>query len=372
MEEKEHGGNIGALIRAVCFCLVFLVLFVFVSYVMRSDHYDRRSLTSFYAEPDNTIDMVYIGGSSCLAYWAPMQAWGEFGFTSYSYGVSSITPQTMKYCLIETQKNQNPQLYVIDLRPFEYGSELDGNGVAFMYREPNIRLVSDAFKYSKNRFDLIENCLPPQTGSLPFHFDISMYHTNLEALSDREHWQYAMFSKKTFRKGFRTAERFVQIERTDYSGLTEKMPLAEAQSRQFEELLDEVEKRELNVLFVVPPYAIEPEHQMKFNTMRDIVTERGHAYINWNDSFDKTGLDINVDYYDPDHVNVFGCEKYTSVFGAYLCEAYGLPDHRESPEYEEWRSEYSIWEEEFTETKAIVSGLIEEAAQEAEVQEVEH
>lgn len=346
-----------AAVRAVCFVLVFCVLFVWVSYLLRSDHYDRRSIASFYAEPKDSLDVVYIGGSSCLAYWAPMEAWHAFGFTSYDFGASSIPPQTVQYCVIEALKTQNPEVVVIDLRPFEYGSEKDENGEVFMYREPNIRLISDGFKYSWNRFKLIQNSVPRGTSTLPYHFDIAKYHTNVEALGDGSYWRYSTYRQGTFRKGFRTTERFKPIEREDYSTLAEKMPLAPTQQALLEELLDYVEKQQLQVLFVVPPYAMEKEHQMKFNTMREMIEARGHGYLNWNEHFEETGLDVDADYYDPSHVNVFGAEKYTLAFGEYLVANYGLQDKRGQEAYWSWDDDYVLWAEEFAATKAIIEEL---------------
>ena len=46
-------------------------------------------------------------------------------------------------------------------------------------------------------------------------------------------------------------------------------------------------------------------------------------------------LDLNTDFYNAGHVNFYGAQKFTKVFGDYLVENYNLADHRKDEHIKE-------------------------------------
>ena len=87
---------------AVCNIFLFGLLSIILSYVMRPVTNSRKNLCGFYAEKSNSLDMVYVGGSACYAYWEPLAAWNEYGFTSFNFATESIQPQCIKYAMQKT------------------------------------------------------------------------------------------------------------------------------------------------------------------------------------------------------------------------------------------------------------------------------
>ena len=93
-------------IAAIIGIIVSIIPF---SYLSRRRDDSRENVTGFYAEDNNTLDMVYIGGSAAYVYWQPLRAFNEYGFTSYDLATSTITPEAIKYYIVEAEKTQNPE-----------------------------------------------------------------------------------------------------------------------------------------------------------------------------------------------------------------------------------------------------------------------
>ena len=49
--------------KSVLFCLLFVVMLIPVTYMVRTGGVIKDIFTGFYAEPDDTIDVVMIGSS---------------------------------------------------------------------------------------------------------------------------------------------------------------------------------------------------------------------------------------------------------------------------------------------------------------------
>ena len=75
------------------------------------------------------------------------------------------------------------------------------------------------------------------------------------------------------------------------------------------------------------------------NTVADIVHEYGFDYINFELNYDQTGLDEATDFYNLDHLNVYGQKKFTEFFSEYLMENYDVaPRVLTEPQKKKWRT----------------------------------
>ena len=75
--------------RAVSIISILLIALSF--FVVTQNHVDHNTLRiqGFYQEEDNSIDVVMIGASDVFTGFSPGLAYGEYGFTSYSYAVDA-------------------------------------------------------------------------------------------------------------------------------------------------------------------------------------------------------------------------------------------------------------------------------------------
>lgn len=350
-------------LKAVSFFIIFLVLLVTVSYILRpySGSASRKNLCGFYAEEKDSLDVVFIGSSAVFAFWEPMEFWKKYGVTSYDFATGTMPPQVMKYCMKEIKKTQDPDVFVVDLRSFNAG------GIKFskkqsvnnMYLEVPLRNVTDNFKYSMNRFQMIADCVPDMYDKVPYYLDIMKYHTEWTRLKDKQSLLFAANESHDSLKGFKFVDKVKKVKYEDQSGIKSKADLSDEIEAILYDLLDYCKEEDLQVLFLVNSYCQEKEHKEMYNSIADVVGEYGYNFLNTNDYYKEMGLDHTTDYYDRSHVNIFGADKYTEFVGKYLMDHYTLEDKRGQEAYASWDEDYEVWSEGVKELKDSIRAKID-------------
>ena len=349
-------------IKAAVFLLIFFFLLFGISYILRpvitvEENNEKLNLLGYYAEPENTIDVLYFGSSDATVYWMPFEAYKQAGFTSYTYGKSMMRASMFEDLLNEALKYQKPQLAVISLRTI-----LDSSDTV---EETALRSVTDSLPYtSPNRWKMISrnrgkivltsNSVEnggtgePDTGLfslLPFYFDIWKYHDN---------WQYVWKDSFNFgrigeftsnTKGFllRTWRIPQTREAVDFSD-TATLPISESAETALRNMMKTAGEKGIDLLFVMSPYCESSEDRMRYNTAAALIRESGYKSVDFNEFYAEIGINDRTDYYDSRHLNTIGAAKYTDYFIQYLKENYDLPDHRGDERWSFWQEGIPDWE----------------------------
>lgn len=330
----------GIVVFVICFAGSFLGL----SYLLRPVTISRKNICGFYAEEDDSLDAVFIGGSDCYTSWQPLQAWNQHGFTSYNFAIDALQPQVIKFALEEIRRTQSPELFVIDLRPFQYGDLVsEQEGIINMERVAPFRNFSDNIKYSSNRWSVINAGAPKAEEKWTYYFDIAKYHSGLYALIDKENWMYIFNEKKLLSRGFECYDEANPISFLDTTAITDENKLSQEVDLLLIDLLEYCRRNDLRVLFLVYAYSNSELDQKKYNYMERIIGEYEFDFLNMNDYFGDIQLNVYEDFHDVDHVNLLGSDKITNFLGKYLVESYHLSDKRNVPAYEQWNIDYEKW-----------------------------
>lgn len=339
-----------AVLACLCFFIIFAVLFTSVSYIFRPNN-----LFAYYSEEEDTIDMVYIGASAAYTYWAPMEAWNDYGIASYVFASSSLPADAVKFMVKEALKTQSPELIVIDAR--EFISRED------QIPEVSLRYCTDKAKFSADRLKLIIDTYPViegESGLLDLVFDLSMYHSRWNEVTT---WNLSYLSDD-YPSPYRGCEIFTEyrsIELQELSDVTGSTALNSDAESLLYDLIDYLNTLEgIDILFVISPFR-EEEYVMEYdNYLEEIVVSAGFDFINFNKLYDEIGLDGSTDFGDGAHVNIFGMEKYTAYFAGYINTTYDLPDRRQDKNYASWNDDYYSWrtyfESAMEDTLAFVQG----------------
>ena len=91
-----------------------------------------------------------------------------------------------------------------------------------------------------------------------------------------------------------------------------------------------------NVLFVRFPHRTVLSDPSVLSQLADIVREYGYGFLNCDEQMDSIGLELDGDFCDNEHMNVFGMEKFTAWFGQYLSEQYDLTAAHSDKVTAEW------------------------------------
>lgn len=328
----------------VIFFSIFAVLFTLTTYLLRpEDDGAKEAVAGFYAEKKNTLDTVFFGGSACYRFVSSPLLFKNYGITSYVFGTAAQPFDTTPALITESEKSQNPSLYVVEIR------NLISDDMNIKNKDVNpitvthyMRLVTDNLLFSYNRFKLITDVVT-DTDKTSWYFDIIKNHTNWKTLT-RESLNLMLYNKESPVKGARTVPVLQPLEEWDPTSYTgEKTALQKKSENILRNVLDFCKKQKLNVLFVSTPYL---ENQLSIseeNYVADIIKKYGYKYLNCNYYYKDMGIDFSTDFYNDRHVNTLGAVKVTNFLSKYITENFTISSKHTSSTTAEWNKAYETW-----------------------------
>ena len=311
-----------------------------------ADH-NRVRVKGFYLEDAGSLDVVYLGASEVYSDIAPGYAYARDGITGYLYATQANTILNYKSQLKNVLSRQQSSLIVIELNGALYDDEE-------ITKEANLRNYADHAPLDLTKLEWVaENVSENQ---LEYLFPYIKYHgtwNDPENETGAEE-KYRKTISQVSRRGYSYLKGVLNWSFTFTSPIpsmneklpdsaNKKQPLAETAEKGLRELLEYCRSEGLdNVVFARFPHIVTERTYDRFernNTVADIVAEYGYDYLNFEKDFAVTGLDEAADFYNPDHLNIYGQQKFTAFLTDYLKEHYGLTSHALSVDQkEEWET----------------------------------
>lgn len=297
--------------------IAMVVLYFFFADLLKFNNSNSEMhVRNFYREPENSIDVGLIGASEMYADYSAPLAYQKYGFTSYNLCLAGTTGGVYQSMISEMLSRQAPQLLVIEVNGFLYREDE-------LQDEAKLRQWIDNMKKNVRWADVIENRVEPGD-RINYYFDLLKYHSNWENPKDLLTRQcdidrnYSSEVSLCKSMGIRTQ---TNNEVTTGENKNKLTPLGESYLR---ETIDYCREQGLtNVLFIRAP------HNKKLNKktnqkLEDIITKSGYDYVNFEYISEDIGIDIKQDYFNKEHLNAFGCEKFTDYLGGYITENYDI------------------------------------------------
>lgn len=337
-------------LRAVIFFIIAALLFLYLNQVFNIAASDdsKQIFKAFYAEGEDTLDVVYLGTSAANRYFIGPKAYHDEGIAAFTLATMGLPLLFVPNLIDEVEKTQDPDLYIIELR----GILKDRDDVT----DAHIRRVTDSMKISSNKYDTIELALDYvegadgelsniDTGSLDYYVPIVKYHSRL-VQGDLTIADFLPLDRWNLTKGYVLSPNTVTVKeqgRPVYSA--DKAALAPEMEDVFLEVLAYCDTLDKDVLFVLSPYVMKDGQAEMFNTAKEMAEQRGYPVLDFNQKeiTDAMGLDWKRDFYNSKHVNYIGAEKYTAYLTDYLMENYELPDRRGDKTYASWDEAYETY-----------------------------
>ncbi len=310
-------------------CLIIAsVLFISLCQEYVFYHLDNNSvrIDGFYNEEKNSIDVVLFGTSEVYAGYSAGLAYDKYGFTSYPYVIDGNHASLIKSQYKEIQRTQNPKLVAIEVNQFLYADD------KLLTDDVNLRRYVDNMPMSKNRIETVLNLEYDNKISCMFPF--IKYHGNWQDLSGmyrRIENKLYFKNKATLLKGMATFTGYFANDGNMVDILNDKTekPLADLTEKYLVDFLEYCKSNEIdNVVFVRFPHRVkEGESYDTFaraNTLSRIVKSYGFEYYNFDENIKDMGLDVQKDYYDDDHLNIYGQQKMTTFLGKFFVDKYDI------------------------------------------------
>ena len=330
-------------IQITTFLVIFVFLFIAISYMVRTNGDVKDRFSGFYAEKDNTLDIVIIGSSPVFPYYVTPKLWGETGIAMYPLSSNVQRPVAMKYLVQEAEKSQSPELYIFEMRMFTMNDTGLKENMAYT------RGVTDNMRYSYLRYKTIQAMVPEdyEEGRISFYLDIIKYHTNWKMLTMPSEWANMTYHKASPMKGYFMKDEVGPLSMPDCGGAEGVIRMSAEQETYLKDLLDFLRAEGKDALFLVSPYGETLEEQQIYNYMEEIVSSYGYPFLNLNNYYEEIGIVFEEDFADyGSHTNAVGADKCTDFLREYLQEHYDFKDKRGDAVYASWDESYMLWQQE--------------------------
>ncbi len=284
-------------------------------YVLRNVDHNSLRVEGFYQETPGSLDAVFIGASDMYTSFIPGRAYEKYGFTSYLLASESITSDGVLTAVKEVVRTQNPQLVVVEANAFLYSDTKNDQNQAYIHK------FFDNLPFSLNKLDYIQKNVPVDD-RWEYIFPLIKYHGLWTEYPERF---YMMASDLTldmrgynYLKGFRTT---AQVFKSKTPSLNEQiytehdtLPLDPKLETQLRELMDYAKQNDVNLVFVRAPHYVTKstyDRVKRSNQIAHIVNEEGFSYYTFESDARDIGIDDQHDFYNEEHMNVYGALKFT-------------------------------------------------------------
>jgi len=288
-----------------------------------------RQAQCFYEQPENSIDVAFMGSSHIHCNINPYILYKDYGIASYDFSAAEQPLWITYYYIIELLKYQSPKVIVLDMyAPARFTDD-------YQYRWLNDNLAG--LKFSMNKIDLL-NVAAEDERKLDYLPAFTFYHTRYKEVGRADF--SALFESsesKRHYKGYTPYENVAPQEEPELDGV-EISPLTEKSEEYLMKIIDLTRENGIELYLLATPYPVRKEEQAVYNYISKLAKENEIVFNNTNYLYEEIGIDFNTDFSDHSHLNVAGSEKFTGYLGGVLDLIYNLPDRRGQKGYESWEN----------------------------------
>lgn len=323
--------------RAVLFCALAAALLFY----LQGMFWNRTGVSMpLYAEPEGTIDVLYLGSSKANAAVSPTQMYAAHGFTGYVMYSWSQPMWTSYYYMRSAMRRQSPAVVV-----------LEGNDLLYARRDEaytaGINSVNDEngllIPMGWDRLCLALAMGRAQTDHPGFFSTLSLgrYHANWKTLT-AEDWLWPLWRPQvSASKGFGPLYITEAFAPPRAQAAAPNSDLYPACLEYLQKSIDYArQKGAAPVLVFYPDMRYTADDLARVAYLKQLCAEQDVPVLDLTDPavFAAAGLDAASDMGDYSHLNYRGAAKLTAWLGDWLAETCPLPDHRADAAYAPWQA----------------------------------
>lgn len=334
------------LFRFLCFVLVLSLTLGGICVIMSTNNSkDTLHIKGFFKEPDNTIDVLLIGASELYSGFCSTRAWSEYGYTSYALSYAGMPAQIYKQALMRALKTQKPKMIAFEVNGFLHGDKYDKNPGKIHAWFDNAGIDSDGEKFIKEKI--------PEDKQTEYFFPFYKYHSNWKkpdiTLRNALGRLFLAIEPYSYCKAFATTN----TTKKDNKIKNRKAVLEKRQKDELKELLDFCKDSGFKqVLFFRSPHCIKTTNFKVIEEVQQMVESYGYSFENFENSYDEIKLNTKTDFYNYEHMNVYGMEKFTKFLGEYIKNNYDVKTEHSKETVDMWNKCAVINEENIKRCKA--------------------
>ena len=288
------------------------------------------ALIAEYYQETTGHDVVFIGDCEVYENFSPDVLWREYGVTSYIRGSAQQLIWQSYYLLEETLRYETPKVVVFNVLSMKYGEPQN---------EAYNRMTLDGMRLSPSKLGSVRASMTEEEDLLSYLFPLLRYHSRWNELSteDLTYW---------FRRDIVSDSGYLMnVGVKPAVNVPTGAPLADYRFSQvcwdyLEGMAALCEEHGVRFVLIKAPSLYPYWYDQWEEQIEEYAEENGLPYLNFLELIEETGLDFDVDTYDSGlHLNLYGAEKLSRWFGAWLTENSPVEDRRGQAEYD------AVWSE---------------------------
>lgn len=322
-----------ALGTAVLWCAVFLAAVWFLNALFMpkylTDVPEGALIAEYYREPTGH-DVVFVGDCEVYENFSPDVLWREYGIPSCIRGSAQQLIWQSYYLMEETLRMETPRVMVFNVLAMQYGEPQS---------EAYNRLNLDGMRLSREKMAAVYASMTEGESVLSYLLPLVRYHERWKELKPEDFT--ALFSRPLISdSGY-----LMNVQVRPAKEIPAPRPLADYSFspvcwEYLERMADLCEAHGVRLVLVKAPSLYPAWYDEWEAQIKDFAVRRGVPYINFLEKNSETGVDYAADTYDGGlHLNLYGAEKLSHWFGAWLTENMPVEDRRGTEPYD------SVWNE---------------------------
>lgn len=351
--------RIHKLMRAICFCLLFVILFVFLSgaFIPRTgtteDGMESRISKAYRGEPRDSIDTVFIGNSDIYRAISPVDLFHQTGITSAIAGRPNKQLSEVPGDIRDILRYQNPKTIVLE-------TDCMFSGTNPGFKKGISPLAAEAAKVDvagqapskatdapqQNIFDkckaLLQEGDSAFLAALNYKFPLVKYHDNWKHLKlttflqprGKYHFSNKGMAYANTVKAYPFGNEYMQL-----SGGKHAM-LSEEKLDQFQKIYDLCDRNGIRLVLLTVPSA-NTWNKGKSDTVKQLAKKYDLTYYDYNRQL-PTGFDWATDSKDGgNHLNYAGASAVTKDLAKKLTDDLTMnPTSLTKKQKQQWKKDY--------------------------------
>ena len=301
------------IVLSIIFCTGLVVLLMVSSWFFRpkrnTEAYGMEDMRAngILTEPENTIDVLFLGDSVSYCSIMPLHIWSEYGITSYVCATSQQELYYTKEFLKKAFATQSPKIVFL--------------GTSVLFQE---------FEHKENARMMIEKAFP-----------VFRYHDRWKEAGKMPEFASGMkvdYVHQIRDKGYYFSLASEAIDVGDYTAETESIEwIPDICRESLWQIKDFCEKNNAELILLSEPNAAGAWAPYRHNAVDILAWELEIPYIDLNYMQEEVPIDWSKDSFDAgDHLNYYGAKKVSSYLGKYLNELGTFEDKRKDTQYQSW------------------------------------
>lgn len=320
-------------LRCVLFLVVVSILLTIVSFVfMRKSRY-IGTMNAFQSLECDTVDVVGVGSSHMYCTLCPAELYRHTGLSSFLLSTQQQPIEISYEYVRQALKRHSCKVVILELFMFVHlpaKTPVD-EGVAHDGLDP--------IPFGTDKIGTVLD-MPRKDGAENYLIPFIKYHSRWRELKakdfnfDREmdFWSacrgFVLLTKAVPSKSMK------EVRCVDCTPL----PLDPYFVGWIERFNDMVRAHGAELMLLTAPSPMNAEQCGKYSFLHQYANKHGIKYLDLNGEFNALGIDVNKDFFDTDHLNVFGAEKATRRIGKYLLENFKFEIDKSPERTTEWKN----------------------------------